>query len=240
MTNPDIEAWDAWHPRQMADRLKDLDATWYVAAGWAVDLFRRGHRQADAGRSGAGQSGTGQNGTDQNGTDPSGTDQAGAGPGWQSREHEDLEIAVPAGSFGLLPPMFPELEFWVPISPGKLAPLTPALLAGDSHQTWAWDPAAQKWRFDVFRDPHDGDVWICRRDEERIRRPYGEIIRRTADGIPFLAIEVALLFKAKHQRAKDEADFEGALPLLSPAERGWLDDALGLVHPEHPWRARLR
>ena len=73
-----------------------------------------------------------------------------------------------------------------------------------------------------------------------IRRPYGEIIRHTDDGIPYVAIEATLLFKAKHTREKDEADFTGVLPLLSRAERGWLDAILGLVHPDHPWRARLR
>src|SRR5262249_37094382 len=105
---------------------------------------------------------------------------------------------------------------------------------------WAFDPAAGRWRFDVFREPHDGDVWVCRRDQERIRRPYEEIIRRTEDGIPYLAIEITLLFKAKHAREKDEADFTGVLPLLSRAERGWLAAAPGLVHPAHPGRARLR
>jgi hypothetical protein len=118
--------------------------------------------------------------------------------------------------------------------------MTEATLGGESHQTWAWDPAAGKWRFDVFREPHDGETWICRRDEARIRRPYAEIIRRTDDGIPYLAVEAVLLFKAKNVRAKDEADFMGALPLMSKAERGWLDATLGLVHPHHRWRTGLR
>jgi len=201
VNHPDLDAWEAWHPRQLADRLRDLPVPWYVAAGWSVDLFR----------------------------------------GEQTRAHGDLEFAVPAAHFALLPPLFPELDFWVPAGEGVLVPLTASALADDSqHQTWAWDPAAGRWRFDVFREPHDGDVWICRRDEQRIRRPYPEIIRHTADGIPYLAIEAVLLFKAKHARAKDEADFTGVLPLLSQAERGWLDATLGLIHPDHPWRARLR
>jgi hypothetical protein len=33
----------------------------------------------------------------------------------------------------------------------------PATRAGDSHQTWARDPAAGSWRFDVFREPRD---WV--------------------------------------------------------------------------------
>jgi len=198
--HPDVDAWEAWHPHHLAERLRDLPVPWYIAAGWAVDLFR----------------------------------------GEQSRTHGDLEVGVPATHFALLRPLFPELDFWVPAGDGVLVPLTAETLAGDSHQTWAWDPAAGRWRFDVFREPHDGDVWICRRDEQRIHRPYREIIRHTDDRIPYLAIEVVLLFKAKNTRGKDEADFTGVLPLLSRAERGWLDAALGLTHPDHPWRARLR
>jgi hypothetical protein len=160
--------------------------------------------------------------------------------GGQSREHEDLEIGVPAAHFGLLPPLFPELDFWVPSGPGVLVPMTPETLAGESHQTWAWDPAAQRWRFDVFREPHDGDTWICRRDDEgRLRRPYSEVVRRTQDGVPYSAIELTLLFKAKATRDKDVADFERALPLMSAAERAWLADALALLHPDHPWRERV-
>jgi hypothetical protein len=90
----------------------------------------------------------------------------------------------------------------------------------------------------VFREPHDGDVWICRRDQ-RIRRPYVEIIQRTLDGIPYLAPEIVLLFKAKNPRDKDEADFRGVLPLLDRGRRLWLDDALAVISPTHPWRVAV-
>ncbi|MEV0136058.1 hypothetical protein AB0H83_47430 [Dactylosporangium sp. NPDC050688] len=41
----DVEAlearWaDCWTPREVADRLAGVAAPWYVAAGWALDLFR--------------------------------------------------------------------------------------------------------------------------------------------------------------------------------------------------------
>ena len=101
--------------------------------------------------------------------------------GEQTRDHEDLEISVPAGSFDLLPPLFPDIDFYVPQGQETLAPMTPATLGGESHQTWAFEPAAGVWRFDVFREPHDGSTWVCRRDES-IRLPYADIIRRTADG----------------------------------------------------------
>jgi len=46
---------------------------------------------------------------------------------------------------------------------------------------------------------------------------------------------VVLLFKAKHRRPKDDADYATLSPHLTPAERAWLNNALALVHPGHPW-----
>ena len=62
----------------------------------------------------------------------------------------------------------------------------------------------------------------------------------TRDGIPHLKAHGALLYKAKGQRPKDEADFAIAAPLLSAAERAWLIEALGLAHPGHAWIAALK
>jgi hypothetical protein len=101
-------------------------------------------------------------------------------------------------------------------------------------QTWVREPDTGVYRLDIFREPHDGDTWICRRDET-IRLPYAQIIETTPDGLPYLVPEIVLLFKAKHGRPKDEADFAGVLPLLSPARRTWLADALVRVHPGHRW-----
>ncbi|MDW5322536.1 nucleotidyltransferase domain-containing protein [Plantactinospora sp. KLBMP9567] len=156
--------------------------------------------------------------------------------GASSRPHDDLEIAVPAERFAEVRQRFGDCGFAVPHD-GRLLPLTPESMR-TSHQTWAYERATGQWRLDVFREPHDGGVWICRRDD-RIRRPYADIVRYDPDGVPYLVPEVVLLFKAKAVRAKDEADFATALPLLDDPARRWLDDALALVHPTHPWRARL-
>jgi len=106
-------------------------------------------------------------------------------------------------------------------------------------QTWVREPGGGPYRLDIFREPHDGGIWICRRDPA-IRRPYAEVITATRDGIPYLVPEVVLLFKAKHSRPKDEADFGGALPLLTTAQKAWLAAALARVHPGHHWLSRLR
>jgi hypothetical protein len=64
------------------------------------------------------------------------------------------------------------------------------------------ESATGRDRIDVFREPHVGDHWVCRRDAS-ITLPYSELILRTSEGIPYAAPEVALLFKAKQLREKD-------------------------------------
>jgi len=184
---------NAWTPSEVAGYLEGVSAPWYVAAGWALDLFR----------------------------------------GEKSREHGDVEIAVPAGRFAEVRDRFGGFVFDA-VGSGRIwAGATAEALAG-THQTWLREPSTGDYRLDVFREPHDGDRWICRRDET-IRLPYTGIIQRTPDGIPYLAPELVLLFKAKQVRRKDQADFDGVLPLLSAAQRAALAGLLTKVHPGHAW-----
>ena len=48
---PDLTMWDPWAPEEVAGRLEDVDVPWYVAAGWAIDLFlgsvRREHEDIE-------------------------------------------------------------------------------------------------------------------------------------------------------------------------------------------------
>jgi hypothetical protein len=42
----DFDDWDPWRPEQVRDLLAGVEAPWYVAAGWAIDLFLGGqHRE---------------------------------------------------------------------------------------------------------------------------------------------------------------------------------------------------
>jgi uncharacterized protein CbrC (UPF0167 family) len=157
--------------------------------------------------------------------------------GRQTREHGDIEIAIPAASFPEVRGRFPGYVFDA-VGSGRIwEDATPDALAA-VHQTWLRDPATGNYLLDVFREPHDGDTWICRRDE-RIRFPYSEIIHHTQDGIPYLAPELVLLFKAKHARQKDQADFDATVPRMSRAQRETLAGLLARVHPGHRWLADL-
>jgi hypothetical protein len=156
--------------------------------------------------------------------------------GTTTRVREDLEIAVPAAGFPVIRAALSDLEFDV-AGAGHLWPLdSPAFEM--LHQTWGRDSVTGICRLDVFREPHDGDTWICRRDES-IRRRYDTVVLHSADGIPYLAPEIVLLFKAKHSRPKDHDDFAGAQPLLSAPQRTWLGYGLRRIHPDHPWLASL-
>ena len=70
-------------------------------------------------------------------------------------------------------------------------------------------------------------------------RPRAEVVRMTAEGVPFLAAEVILLFKAKYRRDKDETDFANALPKLDRTQRQWLKARIAQAHPGHGWLQAL-
>lgn len=40
---PDLTRWDAWRPEDVARVFAGVTAPWYVAAGWAIDLFLGEH-----------------------------------------------------------------------------------------------------------------------------------------------------------------------------------------------------
>ena len=198
----DIEALDdrwarAWTPPEIARRLDGVTTPWYVAGGWALDLFL----------------------------------------GRQTRRHGDLEIAIPAADFGQISGLFPGYVFDGVGQNQLWENATPEVIAA-THQTWLRDPASGDYLVDVMREPHEAGTWICRHTPT-IRLPYDEVICRTADGVPYLAPELALLFKAKHARPKDQRDFEGVVPELSPAQRERLAGLIGGVYPEHRWLAEL-
>jgi hypothetical protein len=157
--------------------------------------------------------------------------------GARTRDHEDTEIAVPASRFPEIRRAFAEFDLDV-VGSGHIWPLEHEAF-DVMHQTWVRDRTTGIYQLDIFREPHDDEIWIYRRDET-IRRPYSEIIRTTEDGIPYMVPEIVLLFKAKHDLPKDNFDFVGVLPLLDTAQRRWLANALERTHPGHHWLEPLR
>lgn len=120
----------------------------------------------------------------------------------------------------------------------------------DDDSTHAWDgrrlvlPAhiharANGFELDVQLNRRAGGDWRLGTTPE-VRIPLSQAIRRSAWGVPTVAPELLLLYKATSEiRAHDEADFRALLPLLSPAERGWLRAAIAALHPDHDWLGPL-
>ncbi|MGW0731809.1 nucleotidyltransferase domain-containing protein [Streptomyces sp. NPDC002851] len=126
-----------------------------------------------------------------------------------------------------------------PPGAGRLRPWAPGeVLLPPVNGLWCRRTPTGPWALELLLDEAEGDEWVSRRDA-RIRRPIRNVGRVSAEGIPFLAPEVQLFYKAKATREKDEVDFEAVLPLLDPAQRAWLAQALELTAPGHPWRERL-
>ncbi|MCC3313986.1 hypothetical protein [Nocardia africana] len=155
--------------------------------------------------------------------------------GGLGRAHSDLEIGIPRERFAEIVDAFPGYE-WDVVGDGHAWPFPEE--ADNHHQTWLREPATGLYRLDVFREPHRGDRWVCRRDTA-ITLPHDELILRTTDGIPYVIPEVVLLFKAKARRAKDEADFVRALPAMDRSRRARLSGWLSRVHPGHAWLETL-
>jgi hypothetical protein len=158
--------------------------------------------------------------------------------GTQTREHEDLEIAVLREHFAHVRRALDGVVFHV-VGDGEVRRLADAAdPAPDKHQNWVLDVAAMAWRVDVMLEPGDSSTWVFRRDESiRARRSF--MVQRTADGIPFLGPHGVLLYKAKAARPKDEADLARCLPRLTDDRRAWLAAALARAHPGHSWLDRV-
>jgi len=223
--------------RPVAAQLADVPAPWYVAGGWALDLFL----------------------------------------GRVTRRHGDLDVAIlRAGQLAFQWSLAGwDLRAAVPGIRGRLEPWQPgAWLASPIHEIHARFPANQaasivSWgrrpagqpdenaatpptpttspiAFELLLNECAGDDWLFRR-QPAITYPLALLGRRSPEGIPYLAPEVALLYKVPRStsvggatfRPADEADFRAVAPYLDAEQRAQLRTALETSRPGHPWIAAL-
>jgi hypothetical protein len=186
--------WRSVHPSAVARYLSSLRAPWWVAGGWALDLF----------------------------------------VGSQSRPHKDLDIGILRKDALIVLSALPTWE----IFEAKDGLLT-RMREGDAprvdvNSLWCRPAGDSDWTFELMLDESADDRWVFRRDPT-IRRPLSLAVRRDPTGIPFLAPEIQLLYKARAVRAKDQADFDHVAPRLDAEARTWLRTALTNVDQGHAW-----
>ena len=156
------------------------------------------------------------------------------------RGHADIDVLMLRRDQLAVQQALPGWQWQAADPPGTLRPWQPGEeLAIDVHDIWCRSGPGEPWRIQIMLDESSGDDWVSRRDE-RIRRSITDIGLVTPHGIPYLAPEIQLFYKAGNGRPKDETDFAAVLRVLTRPARQWLSDALGLVYgPAHPWRTRL-
>lgn len=198
------------------DAMAGCRMPWWVAGGWALELHVASARR-------------------------------------RIRPHADLEIAILRRDERALFDHFAgHLAGWqlcAVVRPGVLEDWDGRTLPRDVHQIWARrgaplppDPhrfAADPTVIEIFFERADGDTWSFRRWPS-IARPLAAFGSTSARGVPFVRPEVALLYKAKHRRFKDQRDFDASAPTLDATGRMWLATALDEVHPGHAWSTELR
>ena len=180
---------------------KDYPERWWIAGGWAIDLFLEE----------------------------------------QTREHEDVDIAILRNDERAFRTHLQDWELWPGLGNSKLEakPITlDEELPANREVLWCRPSVTSEWAFEMLLNKTVGEEWVFKRDGS-IRKPLQNLGAATSDGIPFLKPEIVLLFKAKNNFDKDRHDFKQVLPKLKTDAKTWLGDSLRIVHPGHPWLADL-
>jgi hypothetical protein len=153
------------------------------------------------------------------------------------RRHEDVDVVVLRRDLDAVRERLAGWHLWE--AHQGLRPLMPGEEPREDREQWwvrrdAWSP----WVMDVLLTPTDEDDWLFKKDH-RVRRPLDSMVRLGADGVPYQAPEVTLLYKAFLERGKDVADLERTWPRLDAEARRWLREALEVSRPQCEWLARI-
>ena len=154
--------------------------------------------------------------------------------GRATREHGDLDVAMLRRDVAGLVSLLDEWDIQI-AHDGVLTPWDGAPLGEEMHQFWVRPRGADAWVFEILLERSEGDDWLYRRDA-RLRKPIAEIGRRSAEGIPYLATEICLLYKSPRLNvARNQADFDSAAPMLDSGARSWLRESVKTLDAQHAW-----
>ncbi len=163
--------------------------------------------------------------------------------GRRTRPHADLELSVLATDQASLLAHLRDWDLRLAAPGAALPRWDGGPIAPRFHQVWARkgpgtpagaeEFAADPTMLGFLLEQGGGDRWVFRR-HPALTRPLDQVGMAGPDGVPFVRPEIALLYKAKAPRFKDERDFDRVLPHLDEPARAWLAASL-----DHPWRARL-
>jgi hypothetical protein len=164
----------------------------------------------------------------------------------QRREHKDWDIAIARQDQLALQEHFSDRQL-LKVIEGKTSPWPKGeFLHAPLFQVFAGLDEAAMPTLEFLLEDYEGDHWIYRRDP-RITLSIERAHLVTPDGLPFLAPEIVLLFKAKHvvsttdehPQSNDELDFQDCHRQMGQPQKDWLADAISRKYPDHPWLPQL-
>lgn len=197
-TDAALGPWSPLTPAEAHRLFRGLPAPWWIAGGWALDLFI----------------------------------------GRQTRDHADLDIEVLRRDQGIVQRHLVGWDLRTAAA-GVLRPWAVGVALGAGvNSVWCRPSSDAPWAVQIMFASSVGDDWHYRR-EPTIARPLATLGLTNADGLPFLAPEVQLLYKSRAPRPKDDADFRLVLPLLGMERARWLFEALREATPEQCWLPQL-
>jgi hypothetical protein len=152
-----------------------------------------------------------------------------------SRPHADLDLALYRHDQGVAGRWLAERGWTLRTLVGGAAqpwdpaePIPPPL-----HELHATHGGHQA-ELELLLNEGGGEDWRYRR-APALSRPRALAQLRSAEGIPYLAPELVLLFKSAAPGEKDHSDFARVFPRLAEEPARWLRDALRSLDPRHPW-----
>jgi hypothetical protein len=108
------------------------------------------------------------------------------------------------------------------------------------HEIWCRNPDHDPDLLEVLLNEADETRFLFRR-EPSITLDLPRTFVTSESGLPILAPEIVLLYKAKPVGHEvNNADFRTCLGRLDAGRRAWLESALQRMYPEHPWLDQLR
>lgn len=190
--------WRQTKPAEIQQWLHPLSVPWWIAGGWALDLFL----------------------------------------GEVTRPHADIDVGIFRRDAQSVRSTLSEWEFFE-AQQGSLTRLeTRSALGKAVNSLWCRRQGKCEWAFELMLDEGGGNTWIFRRDAN-IACSLERAIRRSGDGIPYLAPEIQLLYKSKAIRRKDQTDFDAVFTRLDSRARAWLCESIARTDPNHAWLSKL-
>jgi len=197
-------AFQLYTPDSLMILLQGCPCAWWVAGGWAIDLYL----------------------------------------GQQTRQHADCDVEIWRADALAFRAHFSLWEFWAP-HPDVRDTAWPFIWWPAYEQppagvfnAWCRPHSTDAWAFEVLLADHDDQNWHFRRNPT-IQQLRSSSVLRTQEGIPYLAPELQLLYKAKQPRPHDEQDAYLAFTHFSFEQKRQFLLMLQAVDPQHPWLVTL-